>query len=50
MNKPRRARPLAELVRPALADALKAQGFAAADIIGRVIAGEQSGGSVTPAG
>ena len=43
MNKPRAARPLAELVRPAIADALKAQGFAAADILTRwpEIAGER---------
>ncbi|MDQ0470506.1 DUF721 domain-containing protein [Labrys wisconsinensis] len=43
MNKPRTARPLAELVRPAIADALKAQGFAAADILTRwrEIAGER---------
>jgi hypothetical protein len=33
MNRPRSARPLADLVRPALADALKAQGFAAADLL-----------------
>jgi len=33
MNKPRSARPLSDLVRPALADAFKAQGFAAADIL-----------------
>jgi len=33
MNKPRFARPLSDLVRPALADAFKAQGFAAADIL-----------------
>jgi hypothetical protein len=33
MNKPRSLRPLSELVRPVLAEALKAQGFAAADIL-----------------
>jgi hypothetical protein len=33
MNRPRTARPLADLLRPALKDALKAQGFAAADIL-----------------
>lgn len=33
MKRPRPARPLSELLRPALADALKAQGFAAADIL-----------------
>jgi len=33
MNKPRRARPVSELLKPALADALKARGFAAADIL-----------------
>lgn len=33
MNRPRAARSLSDLVRPALADALKAQGFAAADIL-----------------
>lgn len=43
MNKPRSTRSLAELMRPALADVLKAQGFAAADILGRwpEIAGER---------
>ena len=43
MNKPRRAQSLGDLIRPALADAFKAQGFAAADIIGRwpEIAGER---------
>jgi hypothetical protein len=33
MNKPRSSRPLRDLVRPVLAEALKAQGFAAADIL-----------------
>jgi hypothetical protein len=35
MNRPRAARALSDLLKPALADALKAQGFAAADILGR---------------
>jgi hypothetical protein len=35
MQRPRSARPLSELVGPALADALKAQGFAAAEILHR---------------
>ena len=35
MNKPRGAQPLADLVRPAIADAIKAQGFATADILSR---------------
>jgi hypothetical protein len=33
MNRPRKAQSLSDLLRPALADALKAQGFAAADIL-----------------
>lgn len=33
MNRPRKARSVADLVRPALAGALKAQGFAAGDIL-----------------
>lgn len=43
MNKPRPTRSLGDLMQPALADALKAQGFAAADILGRwpEIAGER---------
>src|SRR4051794_17578722 len=43
MNKPRTVRPLSELVGPVLKDALKAQGFAAADILNRwpEIAGER---------
>jgi hypothetical protein len=50
MNKPRVARPLGELVRPALADALKAQGLAAGDIL-RLwpeIAGERLAGATLP--
>lgn len=50
MNKPRSARPLSDLVRPALADALKAQGFAAADILRNWpdIAGERLGACSIP--
>src|SRR5205085_1093287 len=50
MQRPRSARPLSDLVRPALADALKAQGFAAAEILHRwpEIVGDRLAGHSLP--
>jgi hypothetical protein len=50
MNRPRNAQALSDLLRPALADALKAQGFAAADILRhwQAIAGPRLGAHSLP--
>jgi hypothetical protein len=50
MNRPRTARPLSDLLRPALADALKAQGFAAVDLMRHwpSIAGPRLAGRTLP--